>query len=100
MFDKGICIGGRFSRLFVRPGFRQALRLVNTSSLAQTYWKMYNYYEALSRAKGPSLLRVNMDETSIGLVQKPLTGGGHAARQAREKEGAREDARVLKSPTH
>ena len=61
---------------------------------------MYNYYEALSRAKGLSLLRVNMDETSIGLVQKPLNGGGHAARQAREKESACEDARDSKSPTH
>ena len=41
---------------------------------AQTYWKIYNYYEAQARANGQVLLRVNMDETSVGLVQKPLKG--------------------------
>ena len=35
---------------------------------------MYNYYEAFCRAKGFNLLRVNMDETSIGLIQKPSKG--------------------------
>ena len=100
MFDKGLCLGGRFSRFCLSACFRPDLRLANTSSQTQTYWKMYNAYEALSRAQGLSLLRVNMDETSIGLIQKPLERGGHAARQAREKQCAREDARVSKSPTH
>ena len=80
----------------VLPG----LTLVNTCGQAQTYRNMYDYYEDLNRAKGLSLLRVNVDQTSIGLVQKPLNGGGHAARQAREKESACEDARDSKSPTH
>ena len=62
-------------------------------------WKMYKYYEAFSRAKGLSLLRVNADQTSIGLVQKPLKGMVMRLGE-RARDGACEDARVSKSPPH
>ena len=37
-------------------------------------WKTYNHYEAEARAAGKDLLKVNLDETSVCVVQKPLQG--------------------------
>ena len=35
-------------------------------------WKLYNHYEEEARHQGKEILRVNLDETSVCVMQKPL----------------------------
>ena len=37
-------------------------------------WKLYNHYEEEARHQGKEILRVNLDETSVCVMQKPLQG--------------------------
>ena len=37
-------------------------------------WKIYNHYEEEARTQGKEILRVNLDETSVCVMQKPLQG--------------------------
>ena len=55
------------------PNFSSAVTLVRPRE-ARAYWKTYNNYAQEARSRGMELLRVNLDETSVGVVQKPLRG--------------------------
>ena len=88
------------SSQFLRQRFGHPCVPSSCLSQAQTYRKMNNYYEAKARANGQMLLRVNMDEQSVGLVQKPLRRSGAASWQAYEKTRAIEDACFTIVPTH
>ena len=37
-------------------------------------WKIYNHYEQQARHEGKEIIRVNLDETSVCVMQKPLQG--------------------------
>lgn len=65
--------GTVFEPVFWPPKFSTAVWFWRRHE-ARVLWKMYNHYAQEARSKGMDLLRVNLDETCVCVVQKPLRG--------------------------
>ena len=69
-------------------------------SEARAYWQFGNYWSAQATASGKPLVRINMDETCVCLVQSPLRGvvlravGGRGARRPPRFRASRNQQRT------